>query len=200
MKKKIVVALLLLAMIPCMAFASVFQFGPTFSYNLPVDLEAEEAVDFENFDFSDFTVGADLRFNILPFLQLQSEARGGFDKELKLKQMDAYVAANLRFNMLIADLTVGGGLRSQITIEEGVWAFDGQPFSDFNTFLNGTSLYYRAGFNINLGRISLATEGILPTNLTVAGMSEEKNQSVLDALTPDLQQTKVSVGLLVNIF
>lgn len=192
--------MILLVLVPFVTFASVFQFGPTFSYNVPVELEAEKMVDFENFDFSAFTVGADFRFNPLSFLQFQAEARGSFDKELKLKQMEAYAAANIRFKLLFTELTVGGGLKSEIVNNDGVWTFDGNEYTDFPNMLDDASIYYSAGFNVNLGKVTVATEAIFPTSLTFVSMNEEKMQSVFDAITPDFSKTQLSVGLLVNIF
>lgn len=199
MKKRLVAALLILMVFSTSLFAAVLQFGPTVSYDIPVDLDKETPVDLEGLDLKAITTGADLRFNVA-FLQAQMEARGSFDKELRLNNFDLYGAAGLRFNLIVADLTVGGGIRVNGHCEEGKWTFNGQQPDDVNAILNASELYYKAGFALNFGKISLSAEAIAPLNMTVEGLSEVKNQSVLDALTPDLAKTQVSVGLLLNVF
>ena len=51
-----------------------------------------------------------------------------------------------------------------------------------------------------MGKVTLSLNATLPTTETIETLNEVKERSVVDAITPQLDKTLVSVGLLFNLF
>ncbi|MBQ0071744.1 MAG: hypothetical protein KBS81_07830 [Spirochaetales bacterium] len=197
--KKLTALLIILMVATGALFAAVFQIGPTVSYTVPLDLSKGNPVDFAAIDLRDFTFGGDLRIN-MAFLQAQAEARSSFDKDLRLDHFELYGAGALRFDLVVADVTLGGGVKVSGVSEDGRWTFNGKDSTEAYHIFTSSELYYKAGLALNFGRVSFSTEVMAPLDLSLSGLKEEKMQSVLGALTPDLKRTQVSLGFLINIF
>ena len=85
--------------------------------------------------------------------------------------------------------------------EESKWLFNGALEPDALECVKASSLFYKGAVDINMGRIvTLSLSAILPVNQTINSLNEVQSVSVVDAFTPSLKDTTVSVGLLFNFF
>ncbi len=198
MKRKLIVVFCLLFVLGSSLFASFLQFGPTYSINFPIDTESSTPVDFKGLEWSRFKLGADLRFNI-GYLTLEEDARASFSKQLLLDSYDLYSSVNLKVKFFFMEFFVGAGLRVAAVKTDSQWFYNGVTPGSFADVVKSATLFYKGAFDINMGRVSLSLSAVLPTELSYNNASVPQASSFLDALTPSLRDTTVSVGILVNM-
>lgn len=200
MKRKVLVVFCLLLVLGSSLFASFIQIGPTYSIDMPIDKDSETPVDFSAVDWSRFKLGADLRFNI-GYLTLEEEARASFSEQLLLESYDIYSSLNLKVKVFFLEFFVGGGLQVAGVKDGSEWLYNGIRPEGFVDVVKNANLFYRGAFDINMGKVSLSLSAVLPTAQSYNTLSEpQEGLSVIDALTPSLKDTTVSVGLLINLF
>ena len=199
MKRKVLVVFCLLIVMGSSLFASFIQIGPTYSIDFPIDKDSETPVDFSTIDWARFKLGADLRFNI-GYLTLEEEARASFSEQLLLDSYDIYSSLNLKVKFFFMEFFVGGGLKVAGVKDGSEWLYNSIRPEGFVDVVKSATLFYRGAFDINMGKVSLSLAAILPTSQSYNTLSEPQSISVIDALTPSLKDTTVSVGLLINLF
>lgn len=198
MRRKALVVFCLLLVLGSSLFASFMQFGPTYSIKFPIDTQSDTPVDFKALEWTRFKLGTDLRFNI-GYLTLEGDARASFSEQLLLDSFDVYSSVNLKMKMFFMEFFIGGGLRVAATKGESGWLYNGAVPNEFKDVVKSATLFYKGAFDINMGRVSLSLSAILPTSLSYNSASAVQSVSFIEALTPSLKDTTVSVGLLVNL-
>ncbi len=199
MKRKVLFIFCLLLVLSSSLFASFMQIGPTYSIDFPIDKDSETPVDFSTIDWSRFKLGADLRFNI-GYLTLEEEVRAAFTDQLLLESYDVYSSVNLKVKFFFMEFFAGGGLKVAAVKDGSEWLYNGIKPGEFVDVVKSATLFYRGAFDINMGKVSLSLSAVLPTAQSYNTLSETQSISVIDALTPSLKDTTVSVGLLINLF
>ncbi len=201
MKKKLLIILSVLVLVSSALSASFLQLGPNYSIAFPIDTESSTPVDVTALDFQDFRLGADVRFNI-GWLTLEEGVKAAFTDELLLSSFDVSTLVGFRANLWIFDFLVGAGLRcTAVKNGESQWLFNGALEPDALDCVKTSTLFYKGALDINMGRIvTLSLSAVLPVNQTINSLNEVQNVSVVEALTPSLGDTIVSVGLLFNFF
>lgn len=200
MKKKYIVVFVLLAILSTSVFASFLQIGPTYSVNTPVDFSSQTPIEISKVDFNKYTLGLDTRFNI-GYVVLEGECKAKFTDELLLNSFDVYTSLGLKVKVFFLDFIASLGLKTEGTKNEASnWIFNGVENPTFVSLLTKSSIFYKLTTNINMGKVTLSLNATLPTTETIETLNEVKERSVVDALTPQLDKTLVSVGLLFNLF
>lgn len=200
MRKKSLVILLLSVL--CMSlFAGFIELGPNYTINFPIDKTSDTPLDFKTLSFADFKLGTDLRFNI-GYLTLEGSLKGSFTEDLLLSSFDISSSLGIKTKLLFMDVILGLGLRTSAVKNGNDWVYNSSlKEPSFVDALKSSTLFYKGTFDINIGKkVTLAFSLLAPTNQTITSLGEEQNVTVLEALSPDLKKSELTVALLFSFF
>lgn len=200
MKKKYIVVLFIFIVVSSMLGASVLQLGPSYTIDMPIDKESSTPVDFENIDFSNFKLGADLRVNI-SYLTLEESIRTTFSDQLVLDGFNLSTTVAFKVKIFFMDFLLGAGLRTDAVKSDNNWYFNGLLNGSVSDVIMSSTLFYKGSLDINLGdRITLFFSLLMPTAETINSLSETRTISVLDVLSPSLMESEATLGVLFKLF
>lgn len=190
MKKKIIIALLIVALLPSAIFASsdILQLGlnvgykPTFSQISGGEV-GDEVWDY--FEWEYFTFAPEVKLNLF-FIDLDALAFFNFAEGRTL--IDTQLAADLYLKLAFVKLSAGAGVSLPFLYDSRGWTINDVPV-DGDAFLNA-NLNYRLGVGFDFGRFNLMTNYIVPTKGTF------KNPD----FAPNLESGSFSLGLLFDLF
>lgn len=194
MKRKLLVVLIALAIVPItLSAAPFFQVGPLVSYNRTVvemqqTMEGDEAWNINNFSF-----GADIRINPFKYLSIDIPATIGFGNH---SSVSIALIPTVNVNIPITgffDLAIGVGPQFdfQYVGDNHDWTMNGLPMDNAGDAFAQSKLAYRAGATFNLSFLSLGLNVILPCK---ASFSE----GGWDVMNPMWESTRVSAVALFN--
>lgn len=201
-KKSFVVLCLLIAAIGALS-ASVIQIGPVYSVDFPIDLESSTPVEFDKIPWNKFKLGAELRLN-LGFLTLEESVGASFTEKLLLESFDISSLAGVNFGFTTkvfgAGMVIGAGLRTRAVKSGENWIYNGLYNPTALETVMSSTLFYKAALDLTFGKaVTLSFAMVTPTTQSINSLTSVQNISVVDALTPSLKDTTLSVGLLFNL-
>ena len=196
MKKKLIVMLLVVAMLPAMIFASsdILQFGLNVGYKPTLaDLTSSDAsTDVKDyFKMEYFTFAPELKLNLF-FIDLDTTAYFNFsDTEVLI---DTHVGADLYFKLFnTLKLSGGVGINMPFKYVKGdAWYINELPLTGagFVDTLQNSNLAYRAGVGFDFGRFNMMVNYSVPTKGTFKSPD----------FKPEWDHGLFSLGLLIDIF
>ena len=197
MKKKLIVMLLVVAMLPAMLFASsdIMQIGLNIGYRPTLDTlmnnPESDWKDYFNMDY--FSFAPELKLNLF-FIDLDATAQFAFMDEGTL--INTEVAADLYAKLFgVVRLSAGAGLAMPFFYNKanGTWYIDETVPMDGQSFLDtvkNSRLNYRAGVGFDFGRFNMMINYSVPTSGTFMNPD----------FKPDWYNGQFSLGLLVDLF
>lgn len=193
MKRKLLAALIVLAIIPAtLSAAPFFQVGPLVSYNKTVT-EMQESTGEDWGNINNFSFGADIRINPLKYLSIDIPATLGFGNE---KSVSIAVIPTVNVNIPITsffDLAIGAGMQMdfQYVGTKHDWTMNGLPMDNAGDTFAQSKLVYRAGATFNLSFLSIGLNVLLPGKASFS-------QGGWDVMNPMWESTRVSAVALFN--
>ena len=187
MNKRLIAILVIAAIVPAMAFASILQIGPSVTYNKMVFNGEGDASGLK--DISNYGFGADVRLNVY-FLQV--DAIGTYSKGADNSHIISTTpTANLLLKLGPIDLTAGIGPKLDFKRDSaGKWTMNGQDIYNFGDSFMHAKLAYRAGVTANMGLIGLGVSYTVPTEGTFSNFKA----------MPDFKSGTFGVSVLFNLF
>ena len=195
MKRKLLAALIVLAIIPAtLSAAPFFQVGPLVSYNKTVT-EMQESTGEDWGNINNFSFGADLRINPVKNLSLDIPVTIGFGKDAFSLAAIPTINANIPIAEIV-DIAVGVGTQLDFTKAGDTWTLNGLPMDEAGGALAGSKLVYRAGLTVNLGILPLG----IGINAVVPGSSGFGEGDIGGIFIPMWESTRISIVALLNLF
>ncbi len=194
MKKRLVIVLITLMLIPAtLSAAPFFQIGPLASYNRTV-VDIEELGEADGWKIDNFSFGADIRLTPLRHLSIDVPVTIGFGKD----SFSFALIPTLNLNIPIAnivDIAIGAGPQLDFQYAGGAideWTMNGLPMDNAGDAFAQSKLAYRLGVTINLAFLSVGLNATLPCQASFSSGS-------WDMLNPMWESTRVSAVVLFNI-
>ena len=186
MKKKIAAIIIVLAILPGLAFAGgLLQLGVNAQLGFPFEsLQDYDNINWDNlFQASNVYYGPELKLNLF-FVDIDETLSMQFvDDSFKMRN-DLF--ADIYFSFLFLKANLGLGLQTQLMI-------DGAPvgYADFQDMMDNSFLSYRAGLGVGLGPVELNLQYILPGKAPFADEGE--------CWIPNPDLSRVSLSLLFDL-
>ena len=197
MKKKLIVMLLVVAMLPAMVFASsdLLQVGLNIGYRPTLDtLINDPATDWKDYFQQDFfSFAPELKLNLF-FIDLDATASFAFMDQGTL--IDTTLAADLYGKLFgVVRLSAGAGISMPFFYNksDSTWYINQDVPVSGTSFLDtvkNSYLVYRAGVGFDFGRFNMMVNYSVPTTGTFNNPD----------FTPKWDGGQFSVGLLLDLF
>ncbi len=183
--------------------ASFIQVGPNYSLDFPIDTESATPVEFDKISWNKFKLGADLRFNI-GFLTLEEGVGTSFSEKLLLESFDISTLAGVNFGFKTkafgAGMMLGAGLRMRGTKSGTLWLYNGLEKPSALEAVTSSVFFYKGALDLTFGKLVTVSFAVtMPTGQSINTMSSVQDISVLEALSPSLKDTKLTLGVLFNL-
>ena len=193
MKKRLVIVLIALMLIPATLSAAPFlQIGPLASYNRTV-VDIEELGEADGWKIDNFSFGADIRVNPLKYLSVDIPVTLGFGSHGGISiALIPTVNVNIPITGLF-DLAIGVGPQFdfQYVGDRNDWTMNGLPMDNAGDAFAQSKLAYRAGATFNLAFLSIGINAILPCRTSFS-------EGGWDVINPMWESTRVSAVVLFN--
>ena len=184
--KKFAVFFLIAAIVCSAAFAATLQVGGTARFGGDIT-DVESFKDFKNYDF-----GADARLNIGLFGLATNVVFGNNNGNTVLNTI---MTANLRFEVAVAEFSLGVGYALPVEISDAGVIIDGQPLKEALDVFKNSQLLARAAVGVNIGGLGVSVDYKIPFE-TVVEYAKSGDLKNIDTF----KQGKVAVSVLCNLF
>ncbi|AEC02553.1 hypothetical protein [Parasphaerochaeta coccoides] len=199
MKKNLIVVGLILLLLPTAAFASVFSFGPSVVYNVPVG-EVDALGDIvEDFDVAKLSYGAEARVRLF-FLQAGVVALVTPGSDADNFGFAGLLTAGVNFDLGLVGIGLGMGPRVNAKHAGNEWkitdhAGNNVTAENLEHVFKNAPMVYRANVDFNLGGITVGLTYTIDTKYKFAEPSKVEN------LAPDFKENagRIGVSFLLNI-
>jgi hypothetical protein len=202
MKKKVLIVLMIVALIPSMLFAKTFGFniGGTVMYNVNAGSVLDDKNAFGN--INNYNFGADLRLKLLVF---NITAMGTYAGQAQIAGHDGYhevstmLTAGLAFDLFdFLRIGVGMGPRVSLYSNGSDWKFydlNHSSMSDgnFGDAIKNAPMSYRATVDFLIGPVSLGMSYIVDSTYNFADAGNVGN------LKPDFNAGKLGASVMFNL-
>ncbi len=188
MKKKIIVLLLVVALIPSAIFANdILQLGLNVGYKptLSQMMEGGELDDYFKWEY--FTFAPELKLNLF-FIDFDASAYFNFGNNAIL--IDTQLASDLYFKLSVVKLALGVGINMPFLYSGDTWTMNGHPLDEAGAAFMNANLAYRAGLGLDFGKFNMMVNYSVPTKGTFSNPD----------FAPRWDGGQFSLGLLIDLF
>ena len=188
MKKKIIVLLLVVALIPSAIFANdILQLGLNVGYKptLSQMMEGGELDDYFKWEY--FTFAPELKLNLF-FIDFDASAYFNFGNNAIL--IDTQLASDLYFKLSVVKLALGVGINMPFLYSGDTWTMNGHLLENAGDAFAESKLVYRAGVTVNLAILSVGLNAAVPCKGTFSASNAG------DIFNPMWESTRVSAVVL----